>query len=123
LLTLIVFGCISFFVGLCFRHRGIEPGPILVLSTIFVSYSSTAFATKDETNSQKQSAVMDESELRKQLQQHHAASCGWALSCCSSAPELAEGVLQINPFDYLKDPFTRLPAAKITQIKEFTPVA
>jgi transposase len=27
----------------------------------------------------------------------------------------------INPFDYLKDLFTRLPAAKITQIKEFTP--
>jgi len=29
----------------------------------------------------------------------------------------------INPFDYLKDLFTRLPAAKITQIKEFTPLA
>jgi len=29
----------------------------------------------------------------------------------------------INPFDYLKDLFTRLPAAKITQIREFTPVA
>jgi transposase len=29
----------------------------------------------------------------------------------------------VNPFDYLKDLFTRLPAAKITQIKEFTPVA
>jgi len=27
----------------------------------------------------------------------------------------------INPFDYLKDLFTRLPATKITQIKEFTP--
>jgi transposase len=27
----------------------------------------------------------------------------------------------INPFDYLKDLFTRLPAAKITEIKEFTP--
>jgi transposase len=26
----------------------------------------------------------------------------------------------INPFDYLKDLFTRLPAAKITQIKDFT---
>jgi len=26
-----------------------------------------------------------------------------------------------NSFDYLKDLFTRLPAAKITQIKEFTP--
>jgi len=29
----------------------------------------------------------------------------------------------INPFDYLKDLFTRLPAAKITQIKEFTSAA
>jgi len=29
----------------------------------------------------------------------------------------------INPFDYLKDLFTRLPAAKITQIKDFTPAA
>jgi len=29
----------------------------------------------------------------------------------------------INPFDYLKDLFTRLPAAKITQINGFTPVA
>jgi hypothetical protein len=27
----------------------------------------------------------------------------------------------INPFDYLKDLFARLPAAKITEIKEFTP--
>jgi len=42
---------------------------------------------------------MDESELRKKLEQHHAASCGWALSCCSSTPELAEDVLQIT---YLK---------------------
>jgi hypothetical protein len=29
----------------------------------------------------------------------------------------------INPFDYLKDLFTRLPAVKITQIREFTPAA
>jgi transposase len=29
----------------------------------------------------------------------------------------------INPFDYLKDLFMQLPAAKITQIKEFTPAA
>jgi hypothetical protein len=29
----------------------------------------------------------------------------------------------LNPFDYLKDLFTRLPAAKITHIKEFTPAA
>ena len=30
---------------------------------------------------------------------------------------------RINPFDYLKDLFIRLPAAKITRIKEFTPRA
>lgn len=29
----------------------------------------------------------------------------------------------INPFDYFKDMFTRLPVAKITQIREFTPAA
>jgi hypothetical protein len=29
----------------------------------------------------------------------------------------------INPFDYLKDLFTRLPSAKITGIKQFTPAA
>jgi len=30
---------------------------------------------------------------------------------------------RINQFDYLKDLFTRLPAAKITEIKAFTPAA
>ena len=29
----------------------------------------------------------------------------------------------INPFDYLKNLFTRLPAARITQIREFAPAA
>jgi transposase len=29
----------------------------------------------------------------------------------------------VNPFDYLKDLFTRLPAAKITEIQQFTPRA
>jgi hypothetical protein len=29
----------------------------------------------------------------------------------------------INPFDYLKDLFARLPAAKITEIAQFTPAA
>jgi len=29
----------------------------------------------------------------------------------------------VNPFDYLKDLFTRSPSAKITEIKEFTPAA
>jgi len=29
----------------------------------------------------------------------------------------------VNPFDYLKDLFTRLPATKITKIQQFTPQA
>ena len=29
----------------------------------------------------------------------------------------------LNPFDYLKDLFTRLPSAKITEIRQFTPAA
>lgn len=29
----------------------------------------------------------------------------------------------LNPFDYLKDLFIRLPAARITRIKAFTPAA
>jgi len=29
----------------------------------------------------------------------------------------------LNPFDYMRDLFTRLPGAKITRIKEFTPAA
>jgi transposase len=29
----------------------------------------------------------------------------------------------VNPFDYLQDLFTRLPAAKMGQIKEFPPAA
>jgi hypothetical protein len=33
------------------------------------------------------------------------------------------GKSRLNPFDYLKDLFTRLPAAKVTQIREFTPTA
>jgi hypothetical protein len=28
---------------------------------------------------------------------------------------------EINPFDYLKDLFTRLPSAKITEIQQFMP--
>jgi hypothetical protein len=33
------------------------------------------------------------------------------------------GLHEINPFDYLKDLFTRLPSAKISEIEEFTPAA
>jgi hypothetical protein len=29
----------------------------------------------------------------------------------------------LNPFEYLKDLFTRLPSAKITEIGQFTPAA
>src|SRR5439155_14318156 len=48
----------------------------------------------DERISQAQSEGMDEAELRVQLEQHHTASHGWALSCCSRAPDLAEDALQ-----------------------------
>jgi len=37
---------------------------------------------------------MTESELQEQLEQLHAASYGWALSCCSRRPDEAEDVLQ-----------------------------
>jgi RNA polymerase sigma-70 factor (ECF subfamily) len=37
---------------------------------------------------------MDESGLRAQLEHHHAASYGWALSCCSRNSAEAEDVLQ-----------------------------
>jgi RNA polymerase sigma-70 factor (ECF subfamily) len=43
---------------------------------------------------QARSKAMDESEMRMQLEQHHASSYGWALSCCSHAPHQAEDVLQ-----------------------------
>jgi RNA polymerase sigma factor (sigma-70 family) len=47
-----------------------------------------------EQISQARSRVMDETELRAQLEQHHAASYGWALSCCSREPGLTDDVLQ-----------------------------
>jgi len=37
---------------------------------------------------------MDESELRAQLETHHAASFGWALNCCARRRAEAEDVLQ-----------------------------
>jgi RNA polymerase sigma-70 factor, ECF subfamily len=43
---------------------------------------------------QSRSEVMDEHQLRMQLEQHHPVSYGWAMSCCSRVPELAEDVLQ-----------------------------
>ena len=38
---------------------------------------------------------MDESGVRGQLEQHHAESYGWALSCCAHNPVEAEDVLQM----------------------------
>ena len=37
---------------------------------------------------------MDDSELRSQLERHHADSYGWAVACCSQNRELAEDILQ-----------------------------
>ncbi|PYP87972.1 MAG: RNA polymerase [Blastocatellia bacterium AA13] len=37
---------------------------------------------------------MDDSELRTQLERHHAESYGWALGCCRRNPDDAESVLQ-----------------------------
>ena len=37
---------------------------------------------------------MDDSELRSQLECHHADSYGWAVACCSQNRELAEDILQ-----------------------------
>jgi RNA polymerase sigma-70 factor (ECF subfamily) len=42
---------------------------------------------------------MDEATIRAQLEAHHAASYGWAVSCCRCDAVLAEDVLQIA---YLK---------------------
>ena len=47
----------------------------------------------DERISQPRTGVMDEKELRMHLEQHHPASYGWAMSCCSRVPDLAEDVL------------------------------
>jgi RNA polymerase sigma-70 factor (ECF subfamily) len=41
-----------------------------------------------------QSSLVDDSRLRDALEQHHAMSYGWALSCCSSNPTDAEDILQ-----------------------------
>jgi hypothetical protein len=46
--------------------------------------------------------------------------------CCGAGPRLGirPALRQgINPYEYLKDLFIRWPAAKITQVKEFTPAA
>src|SRR5713226_5005390 len=37
---------------------------------------------------------MDIAELRAELEQHHTACFGWAMSCCRRNPEEAEEVLQ-----------------------------
>jgi len=43
---------------------------------------------------EKQATHVDEAWLRDALEQHHAMSYGWALSCCSSNPTDAEDILQ-----------------------------
>ncbi len=40
------------------------------------------------------SSLVDDTGLREALEQHHAMSYGWALSCCSSNPNDAEDILQ-----------------------------
>jgi RNA polymerase sigma-70 factor (ECF subfamily) len=40
------------------------------------------------------SSFVDDTGLRDALEQHHAMSYGWALSCCSSNPNDAEDILQ-----------------------------
>jgi RNA polymerase sigma-70 factor (ECF subfamily) len=48
----------------------------------------------DERIGQAGNELMDDNELRTQLEQYHPVSYGWAMSCCSRVPELAEDVLQ-----------------------------
>jgi RNA polymerase sigma-70 factor (ECF subfamily) len=43
---------------------------------------------------EQQATHADEEWLRDALEQHHAMSYGWALSCCSSNPTDAEDILQ-----------------------------
>lgn len=38
--------------------------------------------------------IMDDAEMRRQLEQHHLASYGWALRCCGRDATQAEDVLQ-----------------------------
>lgn len=47
-----------------------------------------------ERISRPRNGVMDEEGLRLQLEQYHPVSYGWAMSCCSRVPDLAEDVLQ-----------------------------
>jgi RNA polymerase sigma-70 factor (ECF subfamily) len=48
----------------------------------------------ERTSQTPTNAVMDEAELRSQLEEHHLASYGWAMSCCRDDRELAEDALQ-----------------------------
>lgn len=47
-----------------------------------------------ERINQPLNGVMDEEELRMQLERYHPVSYGWAMSCCSRVPDLADDVLQ-----------------------------
>ena len=46
---------------------------------------------------------MEQSEAQAQLEQHHAASYGWALSCCSHNREEAEDVLELTQYAKLSN--------------------
>ena len=48
----------------------------------------------ERINQAPRNAVMDESELRLQLEEHHLASYGWAMNCCRDDRELAQDALQ-----------------------------
>lgn len=61
-----------------------------------LSYKTPAEATKlvNEHHNQPPLQPTGEPELRDLLEQNHAMSHGWALSCCASHPGDAEDVLQ-----------------------------
>ena len=62
----------------------------------FPSYKRGFHATNlmNEELQDQHATHVDEEWLRDALEQHHAMSYGWALSCCSSNPTDAEDVLQ-----------------------------
>lgn len=63
----------------------------------FLSYKIHHPSTNavNEHQPETSSFPMDDEELREQLEQHHAMSFGWALSCCSANPGEAEDILQM----------------------------
>lgn len=61
-----------------------------------LSYNPRRDATNamNDERQDTQSSPVDDTGLRAALEQHHAMSHGWALSCCSSNPTDAEDILQ-----------------------------